>query len=159
MFLFCRRIYFIFISCRESYNSSFLLVNLPFVLLISLSKTSSSYTCLNSELVFWDLGWSLNSSTSATNLHGLIDEVKNATWRTDRSSFAPKIWPNCWKRGLRDGFVSPNMWHLGIKWKRFLYIIFLWEKTYINFLELIFICPIFLFQKHVSNREILRSEI
>ena len=32
-----------------------------------------------------------NSSTSTTNLHGLIDEVKNATWRIGKSFFATKI--------------------------------------------------------------------
>ena len=50
-----------------------------------------------------------NSSTSTANLHGLIDEVENGTWRTDKSSFALKICPNCSKRGLRDGFGPSNM--------------------------------------------------
>ena len=57
-------VYFLFISYRESYNSAFLLVNLPLVLFISLSKTSSSYTCLNNWLIFWDLG--LLDEASAT---------------------------------------------------------------------------------------------
>ena len=83
---------------------------------------------------FWDLGWYLNSSTSAANLHGLIDEVENATWRTDKSSFSLKIWPNCWKLGLRDGFGPSNLWHLCINWKRFLYIVFLSAKP-LSFFE------------------------
>ena len=74
-----------------------------------------------------------NSSTSAANLHGLIDEVENATWRTDMSSFSLKIWLNCWKRGLKDGFVPSNMWHMCINQKRFLYIGLFWAKPSLIF--------------------------
>ena len=41
------------------------------------------------------------SSRSAANLHGLIDEVENATWRNDRSSFATKNWAKLLKNGAQ----------------------------------------------------------
>ena len=72
-------------------------------------------------------------TTSAANIHGLIVEVENATWRTNRSSFAPKIWPNYWNIGLKYGFCSPNIWHLCINRKRFLYIGLLWAKNNLSF--------------------------
>ena len=31
-------------------------------------------------------------SIATANIYGLIDEVENTTWRTDRSSFATKNW-------------------------------------------------------------------
>ena len=107
--------------------------------------------------------WSSNSSKSAANIHGLIDEVENATWRTDRSSFATKIGPNCRKMGLRDGFGSSNMWHLFINWKNFFYIGLFWEETSLTFLEFILIFPGSGFQKYVSNKKFwdpkIRSQI
>ena len=56
-FLFCNMMYIPLISRRESCNSVFLLVNIALVLLIYLSKTSSSYTFPNSWLILWDLGF------------------------------------------------------------------------------------------------------
>ena len=99
------------------------------------------------------------SSTSAENIHGLIDEDKNATWRTESSSFSLKIWLKWWKLGLRDGFGPSNMWHLCIKQKSFLYIGLFWEKTSLIFLEFILIFLEYGFQKDVSNRKIWDPKI
>ena len=153
IFLLFNRTYTPLISRTELCNSLFLLVNIALFLFISLSKTSSSCIFSSSWFNLWDLGFLEEVSAIFSSFPSLGFYEGNSSYSVAtcsvRSSFALKIWPNCWKLGLRDGFGPSNMWHLCINWKIFLYIDLLWTKTFVSFLKIIFIFSRSVFQKHV----------
>ena len=127
-FLLFNRTYTPLISRTELWNSLFILVNIALFLFISLSKTSSSCTCSSSWFTLWDLGL-LEDVSNIFSLYPFlgVGEGNSSCYAVTcpiRSTFSLKIWPNCWKLGLRDAFGSTNMWHLCIKWNIFLYIVF-----------------------------------